>query len=140
MKLRSCRSVFAFLEVKKWENKSVFFRRIPFIEHSFDLLGPIEPGIGVFAQEPVAAHDVSFAEAIFADGLEHVLGRGGAEVAAGAGGVGEDVVVEEDHLLSQKSHWGELAPGCLGSGGLVAEAGIFAPWLHIADFSEESEG
>lgn len=52
---------------------------------------PEEIMIGVFAQEPISAHNLSFAEPLFADGLEHVLGKCRAEVAAWPGSVGEDV-------------------------------------------------
>ncbi len=118
----------------------IFLRGVPLIEGAFDLLSSVDPGISIFPQEPVAAHDVPFAEAILADRLEHVLGRGGAEVAAGAGGVCEDVVVEEDHLFGEQAHGRELFSLWFRGSGLVAEASIFAPWLYIANFGEEGEG
>lgn len=61
-------------------------------------------------------------------------------MAAGAGGVGEDVVVEEDRLLGKEAHGRELALLSFRGSGLIAEAGVFAPGLDVADFGKEGEG
>ena len=69
---------------------------VVFVELSFLLDGLVAPIIAVFAQEPVAAHHKSLDEAVFMDGVEHVVGGRGAEVAAGAIYGGEHILVEVD--------------------------------------------
>ncbi len=98
------------------------------------------PGIAVFPEEAVASHDVPLHESMLADGLKHVLGGSGAVVAARAANVGQDVVVEENYLLGEAPHGGELSGrrGFLGPRG--ADARISAPGLDVADFGVEEGG
>lgn len=60
--------------------------------------GAVDPFVGVFAEEAVEAHEDA-GEAVFLDGFEHVLGAGGAEVAAGAIDGRDDVLVEVDDVF-----------------------------------------
>ena len=48
-------------------------RGIVFVKFVVDEFGAVAPGVFVFAEEAVAAHEVAFEEAVGANGLEHVL-------------------------------------------------------------------
>ncbi len=67
--------------------------------------GAVDPFVAVFAQEAVEAHEDAF-EAVFLDGLKHVLGAGGAEVAAGAVDGRDDGLVEADDFFDGPGKWG----------------------------------
>ncbi len=74
-----------------------------------------------------------------ADGLEHIAGAGGAEVAAGAVDGGDDALMKEDHFLGDIAEGGE----CFGGwsyGDFVFDIGVFAPRLMKAgDGADEDD-
>jgi hypothetical protein len=53
----------------------VHYRRVVFEGFPVDFDGPVDPLFVIFAQEPVAAHDVAFQKAVAVHGELHVLGR-----------------------------------------------------------------
>jgi len=69
---------------------------VPLVEFVVYGAGAVDPGILVFAEEAVAAHEEAFGEAMAAHCEEHVAGTCGAKVTARAVKRADVVLMEED--------------------------------------------
>jgi hypothetical protein len=106
------------------------------IEFAFLFDGLIAPLFAIFAQEPVAAHHKPLDEPVFVDGIEHIIGRRGAEMAAGAVDGREHILVEMDKRFGKRGSEGAGRRLFLyGSGD--REVGIFSPGCKIARSRKE---
>ncbi len=112
---------------------------VVFVELAFLFDGLIAPVFAIFAQEPVAAHHKSLNEAIFVDGVEHVVGGRGAEVAAGTVDGGEHILVEVDERFGKRGGEG-AGMGLFLCGSGKREVGILPPGREIARLRAQGQG
>jgi hypothetical protein len=103
-----------------------------------DFEGAVYPGLVVLAEETVATHEETLEEAVVVHGFAHVLGAGGAVVAAGAIDGGEDLLVEGDDEIGEDHTDGAVGWGLLGLGDF--EIMVSAPGLLENGPSEEGAG
>lgn len=117
----------------------ISFRKISFPDLVVDDGGAVDPGVFVFAEESVAAHDVAFEEAVFADGLEHEGGARRLEMASRSVDRRDDILMEADDLLGKPDERREFRGRLLFSE-LILEVGVFAPGGEEARNGIEGKG
>jgi len=112
---------------------------IVLVEFAFDFDVFIAPGVAIFAHQPVAAHNKALQEAILVDGVKHVIGGGGAEVAAGPIYRREHILMEVDDRF-RTAYLERAGRDFFFLRGRDAEFCVFAPGGKIAGTGIEGKG